>query len=107
MRISLPFILLATCSALGYEIIVSNAKRTEMSAAVFSGTVTNIHHLPLVVASAVPGGPECDRGWWRAEVVVETISKQDVPLGMVAVVYYPQQRHGEGGDYESGFSRLE
>src|SRR5881398_330984 len=48
MRIALTFTLLTTCTALALEIIVSEvseAKRTEMSAAVFSGTVTNVQHL--------------------------------------------------------------
>ncbi len=109
MRIALTFTLLATCTALALEIIVSDivseAKRTEMSAAVFSGTVTNVQHLPLRKTNAVPnvtpgtaaffvGGRVQDRGLWRAEVVVDSITKQDAPLGKVAVVYYNQKPIG-------------
>ena len=108
MRIALTFTLLTTCTALALEIIVSEvseAKRTEMSAAVFSGTVTNIQHLPLKKTNAVPnvtpgtaasfvGGRVQDLGLWRAEVVVDSITKQDAPPGKVAVVYYNQKPIG-------------
>ena len=94
MRIALSFILLGALTALGLEIIVSDKKRTEMSASVFTGTVTNVQHLPLVGSNSVAGGlgPGIyDRGLWRAEIVVESVTKQDVPIGKVAVVYYEQR----------------
>ena len=99
MRIVLSFILLSAITALSLEIIVSDEKRTEMSAAVFVGTVTNIQHLPLVRSNAFPAGlnkirlgPNVyDRGLWRADVVIDRLTKQDVPLGRVAVVYYEQR----------------
>jgi hypothetical protein len=97
MRIALSIILLATGTAFAMEIIVSDAKRTEMSAAVFSGIVTNAQHLPLLKTNAVGGlgnpfGTNTyDRGLWRADVVIGSVTKQDVPLGTVAVVYYEQR----------------
>jgi len=102
MRVAATFILLSLVSALGLEIIVSDSRRTELSASVFSGTVTNIQHLPLlktnVVPANAPGFPGYspvsslqDRGLWRAEIVVESISKQDMPLGKSAFVYYEQK----------------
>lgn len=96
MRIALSIILLATGTALSMEIIVSEARRTEMSAAVFSGIVTNVQHLPLRTTNAVPRGilfgrDGSDRGLWRADVVIGSVIKQDVPLGTVAAVYYEQR----------------
>jgi hypothetical protein len=109
MRALLPLILVSTFSALAMEIVVSDKKRTELSAAVFTGTITNVQHLPLVRTNSPPdsapgavgfyplGGRVQDLGVWRAEVVVESVTKQDVPLGTVAVVYYPQRPVGLDG----------
>ena len=130
MRIALCWILLGTLTVFALEIIFTDKQRTEMSAAVFTGTVTNIQHVPLVEVrtstkalgdgtrvvwadqlervvresevverriNATNNHPCCligrtsDRGVWRAEVLVESVAKQDVALGQVATVYYEQK----------------
>ena len=101
MRTALSFVLLAISTALAWEANFSDERRTEMSAAVFAGTVTNVQRLPLVrtntiiVHGGVGPGPDFgsrfnDRGLWSAEVLVDSITKQDLPLGKVALVYYEQ-----------------
>lgn len=83
-------------AAVGDEVIVSDAKRTERSAVVFTGTVTNIKHLPLLVTNTVltaegKFSSTHDRGLWRAEVLVSSVTKQDSPLEKVAHVFFEQR----------------
>jgi hypothetical protein len=90
--------MLGAIAAGASEIRVTDERRTELSVAVFTGTVTNIEHLPLIKTNSAGLGPRGqDLGWWRAEVVVESVAKQDRALGEVAVVYYPQQPIGLDG----------
>jgi hypothetical protein len=82
------------------EMRVPDEKRTEMSAVVFTGTVTNVEHLPLIRTNSAPSGigpRRHDLGWWKVEVLVESVAKQDRTLGEVAVVYYLQQPIGLDG----------
>jgi len=107
MRSVIFSIVLGTIAAGASEIRVPDEKRTELSAVVFTGTVTNVEHLPLIRTNSAPSamvrqgtwvGPRRqDLGWWRAEVMVESVAKQDRPLGEVAVVYYLQQPIGLDG----------
>src|SRR5260221_14097801 len=89
MRIASSLVLWAGFSALAMEVGVTDERRTEMSAVVFTGTVTNVQRLPFVrtnIVSGLGGSRVEDLGWWRAEVLVESVTKQDTELGKVAFV---------------------
>jgi hypothetical protein len=95
MRSVILFVALGTFTAGASEIGVTDEKRTELSAAVFTGTVTKVEHLLLIKTNSAGLGPRHqDLGWWRAEVVVDSVTKQDRALGETAVVYYRQQPIG-------------
>lgn len=83
---------LGAITAGAIEVRVTDERRTELSAIVFTGTVTNIEHLPLVKTNFVGTVARLqDLGWWRADVAVKSVAKQDHEIGAVTAVYFPQQ----------------
>jgi hypothetical protein len=98
MRTVIVLGILGAITAGASEIKVTDERRTELSTVVFAGSVTNVEHLPLIKTNSTDLAPgREDLGWWRAQVVVESVAKQDQELGQVAVVYYPQQPIGLDG----------
>ena len=92
LRTTIVLGVLGAITAGAIEVRVSDERRTDLSAVVLTGTVTNIEHLPLVktnITSIVPRNQ--DLGWLAGSVAVKSVPKQDRKIGTVTAVYFPQQ----------------